>query len=99
VGPPQNIIREPDGGLVEGSRAVNDRNGSVGSSADVRGKLGQPVEYRLRGWASKISYERSTPRPFGSSSAVTCRAMPTFPVNTGYGCFRTGKWQVRGGKV
>jgi hypothetical protein len=48
VGPPQNIIREPDGGLVEGSRAVNDRNGGVGCSADVRGKLGQPVEYRLR---------------------------------------------------
>jgi hypothetical protein len=48
VGPPQNIIREPDGGLVEGSRAVNDGNGGVGCSADVRGKLGQPVEYQLR---------------------------------------------------
>jgi hypothetical protein len=48
VAPPQNIIREPDGGLVERSRAVNDGNGGVGRSADVGSKLGQPVEHRLR---------------------------------------------------
>jgi len=43
-----SIIREPDGGLLEQSRAVNDGNGGIGCSADVRGKLGQPVEHRLR---------------------------------------------------
>ena len=51
------------------------------------------------GWVSRTSHERSIQDISSGPECNALSAMPTFPVDIGYDCFRTGGRQVRGGKV